>query len=68
VLKVDLTSFPAVTKALEAFQPDILVHAAAERHPDVIEVRRVPRSVIKNTKYALRVANRRAADRSARGW
>ena len=36
-MKVDVTSAPEVSRALESFHPDVLIHAAAERHPDVIE-------------------------------
>ena len=35
--KVDVTAKPEVSLVLESFRPDVLIHAAAERHPDVIE-------------------------------
>lgn len=35
--KVDVTAKPEVSQALESFRPDVIIHAAAERHPDVIE-------------------------------
>ena len=34
---MDVTCRPDVTRALESVSPDVVIHAAAERHPDVIE-------------------------------
>ena len=35
--RVDLLDFPAVTEVLNDFQPDVIVHSAALRSPDVCE-------------------------------
>jgi len=37
VLRVDITSNEDVTRALESFSPHVVIHAAAERRPDVVE-------------------------------
>ena len=35
--RVDVTASAEVIRALDSFVPDVMIHAAAERHPDVIE-------------------------------
>jgi len=37
VKRVDVTASAEVIRALDSFVPDVMIHAAAERHPDVIE-------------------------------
>ena len=37
LVKLDLTDEDALTQCLNDFQPDIIVHTAAERRPDVVE-------------------------------
>lgn len=37
VKRVDVTASADVSRALESFPANVLIHAAAERHPDVIE-------------------------------
>ena len=34
---MDITSKDEVTQALTSFSPDVVIHAAAERRPDVVE-------------------------------
>ncbi len=37
LLSLDLTDFDLVRKCVEKFQPDIIIHCAAERSPDICE-------------------------------
>lgn len=37
VERVDLTDAPAVQKIIREYKPDVVIHAAAERRPDVVE-------------------------------
>lgn len=37
MLRVDITSTEDATRALESFSPHVVIHAAAERRPDVVE-------------------------------
>jgi len=37
LLNLDLTNFALVRKCIEKFQPDFIIHCAAERNPDICE-------------------------------
>jgi len=37
LLKLDLTDFNLVRKCVDKFQPDYIIHCAAERSPDICE-------------------------------
>lgn len=55
-MKCDLTDHEAVTNLLEKEKPDVIIHSAAERFPDVVE-NKYEETCLLNIKSSAHIAN-----------